>query len=146
MITFLDGVRLPDLCLQGFQFEVVGTEYEESDKVFGFVNQGNASGFNGYADNLMVFSRALTATELVALFSPRVNCVRCDTMLLVHRSVDFNGDTLQAKEALLGTNQWTAVTNQPIVVGNQYVVLQEISGPSRFYRLIRPGEASMAGR
>ena len=63
---------LENFNLQNFHFEVVGTAYEEQDKVFGFVNYGNASAFNGFADNLMVFSRALTSAEIVS-FAPKLN-------------------------------------------------------------------------
>jgi len=94
--------------------------------------------FHGLADNLMVFNRALTAEEIVSLLSPRLKGVRTDTALLVHWSVDLNGYRLEYTQELSGTNTWRPVTNRPVVIGNQYLVVQDMSGPRRFYRLMRP--------
>lgn len=66
-MTFLDGQRLRDVDLGDFQFNVVGTPSEESDKAFSFWNYGNASFFCGQADNLRVYGRALAATEISSL-------------------------------------------------------------------------------
>ena len=115
----LDGAPLPEVDLQNYQLEVIGTEDEDSDKVFGFVNHGNGSAFHGFADNLMVFNRALTAAEIVSLLSPRVNCVPAGSILLVHWPVDLNGYVLQATPAFSATNLWTTVTTQPVMIGGQ---------------------------
>jgi hypothetical protein len=138
VVLFLDHVRLPDVHLQNFQFLVIGTEYEEWDNVFGFTDHSTASRFCGYADNLRVYSRALTADEIAALVAPQVHLVQADNTLLVHWSVDWSGFLLQTKRKVWTTNVWTSVTNKPVVVGNQYVVVQPISNSNRFYRLMRP--------
>src|SRR5439155_7868062 len=65
IITFLDVSRLADIELQNFQFDVIGTAYEETDKVFLFKNFGNGSHFYGFADNLRVYNRALTPEEII---------------------------------------------------------------------------------
>ncbi|MGZ4972424.1 MAG: LamG-like jellyroll fold domain-containing protein [Limisphaerales bacterium] len=69
IVTFLDGEHLPDITLSGFQFEVVGTDSEESDKAFSFRNNGNATRLYGYADNLRIYSRALTQEQISWMYS-----------------------------------------------------------------------------
>jgi hypothetical protein len=70
VITILDGKRLEIVHLpDNFQFEVVATEREAGDKELTFVNYSNGKVFNGYADHLRVFSRALDASEMTALYS-----------------------------------------------------------------------------
>jgi hypothetical protein len=138
VIIFLHSAHLPNIHLQNFQFNVIGTDYEQWGNVFGFVNHGNASAFCGYADNLRVYSRPLTAAEIAALVPPRLNLVQADNTLLVHGSVDWSGYVLQTRQKLPTTNVWTTVTNRPVVVGNQYVVVQPLTNVKRFYRLMKP--------
>lgn len=65
IVTYLDSQRLQDINLPSdFQFDVVGTPYEESDKAFNFNNYGYAATFYGYVDNLRVYSRALSPSEI----------------------------------------------------------------------------------
>lgn len=73
VVIFLDGQRLRDIDLGNFQFNVVGTPSEESDKAFSFWNYGNASFFCGQADNLRVYGRALAATEISSLDQATTN-------------------------------------------------------------------------
>ena len=73
VVIFLDGQRLRDIDLGNFQFYVVGTPSEESDKAFSFWNYGNASFFCGQADNLRVYGRALAATEIGSLDAATTN-------------------------------------------------------------------------
>jgi uncharacterized delta-60 repeat protein len=70
VITFLDSTRLEDIYLgPGFQFEVVGTPYEETDKEFTFSNYSNGMAYYGLAANLTVFGRALSPAEISLLAS-----------------------------------------------------------------------------
>jgi hypothetical protein len=67
IITVLDGQRLPDIALRpDFHFEVVGTPLENSDRLFTFANYSNGSAFHGYVDNLKVWRRALSSSEIEA--------------------------------------------------------------------------------
>jgi len=43
--------------------------------------------------------------------------------------------SLQATTNLADPNSWTALTDTPAIVNAQYVLTNQISGPSRFYRL-----------
>jgi Concanavalin A-like lectin/glucanases superfamily len=68
IITFLDGQRLEDIVLTpDFNFEVVGTSHESTDRLFTFTHYGGGSAFHGYVDNLKVWARALSASEIEAM-------------------------------------------------------------------------------
>lgn len=74
IVTFFDGMRLPDIALPGFRFDVIGMPEEGSEKVIGFINGGTGGFLSGFADNLRIFNRALTAAEIDSFFlrsSPR---------------------------------------------------------------------------
>ncbi len=136
IITVLDGVRLADIQLQNFRFEVIGTEYEGWDKVFCFEDYSVGSTFHGFADNLKVFNQALTPAEIATLFFPRVDCVRSGSTLLLHwPATDRDGFILESTPAFSTTNVWLPVTPAPVLIGDRYVVPQEIAGPARFFRL-----------
>ncbi len=63
--TLFDGNQLDNIILdEGFSLRVVGSTSEESDKVITFANYSNGVVFYGYIDNLKVFDRALSVSEM----------------------------------------------------------------------------------
>ena len=136
VVTYLDGVHLTDIHLQNFQFNVVGTAEESWDKTFGFRDNSTASAFRGFADNLKVFNQALSAVEINSLLFPRVDCVRSGSTLLLHWPVaDMDGFILESTPAFSAANLWSPVLLAPVVIGDRYVVPQDLGGPARFFRL-----------
>ena len=73
IITILNGQRLGDIALSpDFHFEVVGTPFENTDRLFTFANYSDGSAFHGYVDNLKVWNRASSEIE-AKLASPVLN-------------------------------------------------------------------------
>jgi len=65
LVTFLDGQQLQTVVLPlEFKLAIIGSPEASKDKQFTFANYSNGSVFNGYADNLLVFGRALDAAEI----------------------------------------------------------------------------------
>jgi hypothetical protein len=65
IVTFVNNARVADIDLPaGFQFEVIGTASENTDKLFTFTDYSVGSVFYGYADNIKVWGRALTPSEI----------------------------------------------------------------------------------
>jgi hypothetical protein len=68
ILVYLDGRKLQTVTLPpDFQFEVVGTPSEEVEKLFTFNDYSRGSAFYGFAANLTVFGRALSAADITAL-------------------------------------------------------------------------------
>src|SRR6266496_1940824 len=65
VVTFLDGQQLQTVRLpHEFKLEIVGAPDANKDKQLSFANYSNGSVFTGYADNLVIFGRALDAVEI----------------------------------------------------------------------------------
>jgi len=74
VVAMLDGKMLPEITLDdNFQLSIIGSEFEDSDRLFAFTNYSDADTFYGYADDLLVYSPALSKTELsqIAYFPDR---------------------------------------------------------------------------
>jgi hypothetical protein len=137
IITFLDGKPMPTIFLQSFQFEVIGTTFEESDKVFLFTNGGFGTTFCGYVDNLKVYSHALTDAEIVSLYAPQLHVTRSEQSVLIYWPLELTGYVLEVNENLAEPNGWATLANQPVPVGNQSVILADRSRGMSLYRLVR---------
>lgn len=137
IITFLNGIRLQDSILQNYELDVVGTPSEAAEKVFSFRNHGNAEIFVGYADNLRVYSRALTPEEILSYSVPRVNVARTEDRLIIHWPSELTGYILEATEVIQSPGHWTNVDNFPVLVGDRQVVIEPVDWPGRFFRLRR---------
>jgi hypothetical protein len=65
VVTFLDGEQLETVVLpDDFRLAIIDSPDVNKDKQFTFANYSNGSVFNGYADDLLVFGRALDAAEI----------------------------------------------------------------------------------
>lgn len=133
--TVLDGERLPDMVLQNFQFQVVGTPAEETDKVFSFWNYGNAARFYGQADNLRVFNRALTGPELQTFLSPQLSVLSVGQNVLVYWSSNLTSVVPEWTDSLLPPVRWRTEERSPSLLGEQRVLLDAPAIGTRFYRL-----------
>jgi len=137
IVTVLDGERLPDIALQNFQFNVIGTAFEQSDQVFSFWNYGNATGLYGQADNLRIYSRALSGSEIQSLHSPRIGLSQSGQGALIHWSADLTGYVAETATSLLAPVQWVADGRTPVFVGDRRVLVDPLATGPRFYRLRR---------
>lgn len=137
IVTVLDGERLPDIALEGFQFEVVGTSSERSDQVFTFWNHGNATGLYGAADNLRVYRRALSASEILALHSPRLGVSQSAQGVLIHWSADLTGYVAESTASLRSPVHWEPDGRTPVLVDDRKVLVDLPATGPRLYRLRR---------
>jgi hypothetical protein len=135
IVTFVNNVRVADIDLPvGFQFEVIGTPEEDFDKVFSFANYSNGTVFHGYVDNLKVWSRALTASEIAAMID--------NPVLTIQRAVivswpNFPPDyTLQCSSNLTGP--YEPYTGSIFSEASQLKADVPLASPQKFFRLVRP--------
>jgi len=68
-----------------------------------------------------------------------LSITRAVTNVVVRWPVTTVDWALQATPALASTNQWSAVTNVPAVVGSQNTVTNPTGAGARFYRLRQSG-------
>lgn len=69
VVIFLDGVQVGEFSLpEDFRLEVIGSMYEQSDKLWTFVNYSNTNLFHGLVDELMIHDRMLSSDEMRAEF------------------------------------------------------------------------------
>ncbi len=135
IMTFLDGQRLPDWMLGGsFQFEVIGSAYEQVDKLFAFNCLGDGSLFYGCVDNLRVYSRALTAEEIMHELPAGLSIQRFDQTIIVHWSARLKGYALEYTTSL-ATPRWCIDSRVPATLGDESVIIDLASSGPRFYRL-----------
>jgi len=66
---------------------------------------------------------------------PRLNVNRSGSQLIVSWPTNQVGFQLESVTSLSAGGVWSAATNSPVVVGDQYVVTNPITGTSRFFRL-----------
>jgi hypothetical protein len=123
--------------LQGFQFEVVGTASEQSDQIFTFWNYGNATSLWGQVDNLRIYSRALSGSEIQSLHSPPLLLLQSDRDARIHWSADLTGYVAESTTSLLAPVQWVADGRTPVLVEDRYVLVDLLVTGPRFYRLRR---------
>jgi hypothetical protein len=64
IVVVLDGQEITNINLMDFQFNVIGSPYEDSDKSFSFVSGGTGGSLCGFAKNLLIYGRALFPSEL----------------------------------------------------------------------------------
>ncbi|MBI3852783.1 MAG: SBBP repeat-containing protein [Verrucomicrobia bacterium] len=69
---------------------------------------------------------------------PRLNVARTGTQFVLSWPTNQVGFQLESVPSLSASNIWSAVTNLPVLVGDQNVVSNNISVGNRFYRLKNP--------
>lgn len=137
VLTMLDGMMLQTIALQNYPFVVVGTPYEQSDKVFTFWNYGNASSFYGQANNLRVFNGALTASEMSSLYEVNLTIQPFAQGAILNWSSGLNGYVPQSTDSLLPPVQWQDDVRTPLIIGDQNVLIDTPALGTKFYRLRR---------
>jgi hypothetical protein len=135
ILIMLDGQMLPPIFLQHFQFDVIGTAYEQSDKTFTFWNYGDASFLSGQANNLRVFSGALTASEMSALNAINIKIQAFGQGAIIYWPSSLNGYVPQSTGSLLPPVLWQDDVRMPLVIGDQSVLIDTPAPDMRFYRL-----------
>ena len=138
---YLDGNRVFSRNIGANQeFDVIGTSSEPWDKVFSFRNHGNASTLVGCADNLQVYNRAATPNEVAGFIAPRLRIATSGGVALVSTPSLLTGYRLESTDAVGAVPAWTAVTQAPLTIGDQFVwpFPPPPSGPAhRMFRLVR---------
>jgi len=137
ILTMLDGQMLQNIALQNFQFAVVGTTYEQSDKAFTFWNYGNATFLCGQANNLRVFNGALTASEMSSLNAVNLTIQAFAQGAILNWSSELNGYVPQSTDSLLPPVQWQDDVRTPLNIGDQNVLIDTPALGTKYYRLRR---------
>ena len=137
ILTMLDGQMLPPIILQNIQFNVIGTADESYDKVFTFWNYGNASFLSGQANNLRIFSGALTTSEMSSLNAVTISAQAFDQGVIINWSAGLNGYVPQWTGSLLPPIQWQDDVRTPLIIGDQRVLIDAPAPIAKFYRLRR---------
>jgi hypothetical protein len=79
------------------------------------------------------------ATGLIASVvnptTPFLRIAQAGTNVIFYWSTNAVGYSLQSKTSLTSASAWSAVTNVPIIIGDQFYVTNAIVGPIKFYRL-----------
>ena len=135
IVTFVNNIRVADIDLPvGFQFDVVGSPAENSDKTLSFVNYSNGDVFSGYIDNLRVWSRALSASEIDGMID--------NPTLTIQRAVIVSwpnyppGYVLQCSSDLAGP--YEPYTGSIFSEASQFKAAVPLMPPQKFFRLQRP--------
>jgi uncharacterized protein YkwD len=64
-VVLLDGAQVGEFSLPSdFRLEVIGSMYEQSDKLWTFVNYSNTNLFHGLVDELVIHNRMLSPDEM----------------------------------------------------------------------------------
>jgi hypothetical protein len=69
--------------------------------------------------------------------APLLHILESGSKAVVYWPTNASGFSLQARTNLVVGSSWSAVTNMPAVVGDQFMVTNTPTGPSRFYRLVK---------
>jgi hypothetical protein len=117
-----------------FRFEILGTPFESSDKIFTFDNYGYASAFSGYVDNLKVWDRALSEAELRDVAGP--------PSLNIERSVTISWASMSPQWVLqVSTNingSYENYTGTIFFEANQSKGAIPIGASPKFFQLVKP--------
>ncbi|HUS34631.1 MAG TPA: LamG-like jellyroll fold domain-containing protein, partial [Verrucomicrobiae bacterium] len=135
--AWVDGERVLTAEILGETFDVVGTSFEESDKVISFRNYGYGTRYHGLADNLRVFKYPLQDSDLPPIFSPKIEIQPFQSGILVAWPVDATGYELESTTAL-GAN-WLPAASPATTIGELKLIVENPPESSRgmFYRLRR---------
>ena len=128
-----------------YQLPVVGTLFQDRDKVFAFTNYGQGTAFHGYADNLMVFGRDLTDAEMQTLNQalsgkPLVNSSDPNAGIQTHPHVSWksNLDSFDLQWANSLNGPWLPVAETPYTIADLHFVPMDFQQGMKVYRLSRP--------
>ena len=106
--------------------------------------------WNGVIDEVSIYNRALTATEIQAIYHAgnagkclvQLAIIPAGTNALLTWPTNFNGYTLQSTTNLnvnpAALAAWTYVSTVPAIIATNNVVTNTISGPQKFFRLANP--------
>jgi hypothetical protein len=137
ILTMLDGQLLPPIYLQNIQFWVIGTPYEQSDKVFTFWDYSDASFLSGQANNLRVFGGALAASEMSSLNAVNMTIQVFNPGVVINWPSGLQGYVPQWTGSLQPPIQWHDDARTPLVIGDQSVLIDTPAPNVKFYRLRR---------
>ena len=100
--------------------------------------------FSGKADEVSLYNRVLSASELAAIYAagslgkcsaPQLTIIRSGANVLLTWPTNATGFTLKSTTNLVSSTVWTNVSPAPVVVNGQNTVTNPISGARQFYRL-----------
>lgn len=144
IITFLDGQPLSPIRLQDFRFSVIGTNFEEWDKAFSFWDFSNAENFCGMADNLKVYRRALTPSEMSVLSSANLVVERANGDIVVHWPASSTGYSLDFTDSLSPNPSWAPYTGKTLPIGDRQLAVFFAPHDAAFFRLRRSSDVPFA--
>jgi hypothetical protein len=74
-------------------------------------------------------------TSIVNPAPPFLRIAQAGTNVVFNWSTNATGYSLQSKTNLTSTDAWSAVTNVPVIISDQFYVTNAITGSSMYYRL-----------
>jgi len=108
---------------------------------------GLAHFFDGYIDDVRVYARALTSTEVQQLYQyeavlsllPTLEVTRSESNIILswpttYAGFDYSGFSLKSTTNL-ASPIWTTNSPPPVVIHGQYTVTNPISGTQQIFRL-----------
>ena len=143
--THLNGRALEDVILgNGFRFDVMGTNREETDKVFTFTNYSSGRAFHGYADNLMIFNRALLDVEMRSIHEalspkPLTYGGLSDNEVKANLNVSWKSNLIQFEPEISHSlnGSWQPVGHAPINIADRFMLPIDSNQGMGIYRLKR---------
>lgn len=143
--TYLNGLALEEVRLDdGFRFDVMGTSQDSNDKLFTFTNYSNGNAFHGYADNLMIFRRALTDQEMRSVHEalspmPLLYGDSSATEVMASINVSWKSNLTQFAPELAHSlnDSWQPVGHAPITIADRLLLPIDSSRGMGIFRLTR---------
>jgi hypothetical protein len=87
-------------------------------------------------ENVAWFGETLPVTINVSTsYSPQLTLTQFGTNVILSWPTNQGGFLLQAATSLSPPATWSPVSPGPVIIGDQFVVTNPISGPTKFYRL-----------
>lgn len=137
----LDGKTVGVIrCGAGAEFNVTGTAYETTDRVFSLRNYGNASILRGCIDNLQVYNRAANEEELRELVGPHLDIRLQDGIVMVVASAAHMGYRLESSKVGSIPGGWVRLAQSPAIICDSQVWVLPLAGPGQLFRLVRPAD------
>lgn len=107
-----------------------------------FVVSEPADYYSGELDELRIYNRALSASEVAQLYTlnwqPTLGAIRQGGKLVFSWPTNVPTFTLVSATNLGPSAVWTPVSPAPVVVNDQFFVTNSLSEPSMFFRLRGP--------
>jgi hypothetical protein len=105
--------------------------------LFQALDFGNAENFCGMADNLKVYRRALTSSEMSVLSSANLVVESANGDIVVHWPALSTGYSIEFTDSLSPTPLWVPYTGKTLPIGDRQLAVFFTPHDAAFFRLRR---------